>query len=78
MNRPAGLYSSVDEFVPPVDASGNYPSLTTGAAYGPQQLSWTYFGTGAEQYYVTDIGGAERMANGNTLICYGASGCWRR
>ena len=27
-------YSSVDEFVPPVDASGNY-TLTAGSAYGP-------------------------------------------
>ncbi len=26
VNRPAGQYSSVDEFVPPVDASGNYPA----------------------------------------------------
>ena len=74
VNRPAGLYSSVDEFVPPVDASGNYPALATGAAYGPQQLAWTYFGTGSEQYYETDIGGAERMPNGNTLICWGVFG----
>ena len=74
VNRPAGLYSSVDEFVPPVDASGNYPSLATGAVYGPQQLAWTYFGTGSEQYYETDIGGAERMPNGNTLICWGVFG----
>ena len=74
VNRPAGLYSSVDEFVPPVDASGNYPVLATGAAYGPQHLAWTYFGTGSEQYYETDIGGTERMPNGNTLICWGVFG----
>ena len=74
VNRPAGLYSSVDEFVPPVDASGNYPVLATGAAYGPQQLAWTYFGTGSEQYYETDIGGTERMPNGNTLVCWGVFG----
>jgi uncharacterized protein (TIGR03437 family) len=74
VNRPAGLYSSVDELVPPVDASGNYPVLATGAAYPPQQLAWTYFGTGSEQYYETDIGGTERMPNGNTLICWGVFG----
>jgi uncharacterized protein (TIGR03437 family) len=74
VNRPAGLYSSVDEFVPPADANGNYPVLATGAAYGPQQLAWTYFGTGSEQYYETDIGGTERMPNGNMLICWGVFG----
>jgi uncharacterized protein (TIGR03437 family) len=74
VNRPAGLYSSVDELVPTVDANGNYPALATGAAYGPQQLAWTYFGTGSEQYYETDIGGAERMPNGNTLVCWGVFG----
>jgi uncharacterized protein (TIGR03437 family) len=73
VNRPAGQYSSVDEFVSPVDASGNY-SLVSGAAYGPKQLTWTYAGTGANQYFVPDIGGAERMPNGTTLICYGTLG----
>jgi uncharacterized protein (TIGR03437 family) len=74
VNRPAGLYSSVDEFVPTVDANGNYPALATGSPCGPQQLAWTYFGTGSEQYYTTDIGGTQRMPNGNTLICWGVFG----
>jgi uncharacterized protein (TIGR03437 family) len=73
VNRPAGQYSSVDEFVSPVDASGNYP-LASGPAYGPKQLTWTYAGTGANQYFVPDIGGAERVANGNTILCYGTLG----
>ena len=73
LNRPAGQYSSVDEFVPPVDANGSY-TLTSGSAYGPKQLAWTYAGTGANQYFEGDISGAERMPNGNTLICYGAHG----
>jgi uncharacterized protein (TIGR03437 family) len=73
VNRPGGNYSSVDELVPPVDATGNY-SLTTGQAYAPKQLTWSYAGTGTERYYDGDVSGAERQPNGNTLICYGTHG----
>lgn len=73
VNRPAGNYSSVDELVPPVDANGNY-ALTTGSAYAPTQLAWTYVGTGEERYYDADVSGAERQPDGNTLICYGTHG----
>ncbi len=73
VKRPAGNYSSVDEFVPSVDSNGNY-SPAGGSAYAPQKLAWTYAGSGTEQYYEPDIAGAERMANGNTLICYGTHG----
>ena len=73
VNRPGGNYSSIDEFVPPVDANGNY-SLTSGQAYLPKQLAWTYAGAGAERFYDGDVSGAERQPNGNTLICYGTHG----
>ena len=71
VNRPGGSYSSVDEFVPPVAASGSY-ALTSSSAYGPSQLSSTY--TANKQYYVPDMGSAERMPNGDTLICYATLG----
>lgn len=73
VGRPAGAYSSVDEFAPPLDSAGNY-TLATGAAYGPTQLFWTYAGSGANQYYDGDISGAQRLPNGNTLITYGTHG----
>lgn len=73
VNRPGGNYSSVDEFTPPVDAGGNY-ALASGSAYEPKQLAWTYAGTGVNRYYESDISGAYRLPNGNTLICYGTHG----
>jgi uncharacterized protein (TIGR03437 family) len=73
VNRPGGNDSSVDELAPPADASGNYP-LTSGQAYTPNKLAWTYTGTGTERYYDADVSGAERQPNGNTLICYGTHG----
>jgi uncharacterized protein (TIGR03437 family) len=73
VSRPAGNYSSIDELVSPVDSKGSYP-LTTGSAYAPNKLTWTYFGSGDERYYDADVSGAERQPNGNTLICYGTHG----
>jgi uncharacterized protein (TIGR03437 family) len=73
-NRSGGAkYSSADEFTPAVDSSGDYP-LASGAAWGPAKINWTYYGTGSEQYYETDIGGTQRLPNGNTNICYGVFG----
>ena len=66
-------YTSVDEIVPPVDAYGNY-SRSAGAAFGPANLYWTYTNNPATNFYCSDIGGAEREPNGNTLITYGTHG----
>ncbi len=66
-------YSSVDEITPPVDVDGNY-SLETGRAYEPAQAVWTYTATPPNSFYATNISGAQRLPNGNTLICDGPSG----
>jgi hypothetical protein len=66
-------YSSVDEIVPPVDAAGNY-SLTAGATFGPSSLAWTYKGNPTSAFYSAEISGAQRLPNGNTLICEGVKG----
>ncbi len=66
-------YSSVDEIVPPVDAAGRY-SLASGAAFGPATLRWTYTGTPTSSFYSDEISGAQRLPNGNTLICEGVRG----
>jgi uncharacterized protein (TIGR03437 family) len=73
VNRTGGNYSSADEFTVPVDSSGNY-SLTAGSAYAPAKLNWTYAGLKGSQWYETDISGAYRLPNGNTLLCYGTHG----
>jgi formylglycine-generating enzyme required for sulfatase activity len=66
-------YSSVDEIVPPVDAAGNY-SLSAGTAFGPSSLTWTYVGSPATSFYSSEIGGAQRLPNGNTLVTEGVKG----
>jgi uncharacterized protein (TIGR03437 family) len=73
VNRPGGNSSSADEFAPPVDSGGNY-ALSSGSAYAPKQLTWTYAGLKGSQWYESDISGAYRLPNGNTLICYGTHG----
>jgi formylglycine-generating enzyme required for sulfatase activity len=66
-------YSSVDEIVPPVDVNGVY-GLAAGAAFGPASLAWTYVGTPPASFYSAEISGAQRLPNGNTLICEGVKG----
>jgi hypothetical protein len=66
-------YSSVDEFAPPVNATGFY-YLEPGTAYGPTTLTWSYVAVPPTSFYSFYIGGAERLPNGDTLICNGASG----
>ncbi|MCP4092694.1 MAG: hypothetical protein GY747_04525 [Planctomycetes bacterium] len=72
LGRSGSPWSSVEEFTPPVDALGNY-SLVPSAAYGPAASVWSYSDTPAT-FYANHISGAERMPNGNTLICDGPSG----
>lgn len=66
-------YSSVDEIVPPVGATGNY-ALATGAAFGPGAPTWTYVGSPTSSFYSAEISGAQRLPNGNTLITEGVKG----
>jgi hypothetical protein len=71
--RPGGNYSSVDELVLPVDSQGRY-LCEPGTAYGPEQPVWSYTDPKKTDFYSFFISGAQRLPNGNTLICSGASG----
>jgi len=71
--RPGGDYSSVDEIVPPVDASGNYLRVPD-APYGPPEPTWIYSDEIPADFYANRISGAQRLPNGNTLICSGPNG----
>jgi hypothetical protein len=66
-------YSTVNEIVPPVDGAGAY-SLPAGAAYGPDSSHWTYVASPPTNFYSAEISGAQRLPNGNTLICEGVKG----
>lgn len=72
-NRPGGDASSVDEIVPPVDGSGNY-TIGAGVPFGPATPVWTYQADPPTDWYSAGRSGAERMANGNTLICQAPGG----
>ncbi len=71
--RPDGEYSSVDEIVTPVSDQGQY-SHDPGKPFAPDKPVWTYTAPGKTQFYSMHISGAQRLANGNTLVCSGANG----
>jgi hypothetical protein len=73
MRRPGGAYSTVDEIVLPVDAKGRY-ERRAGKAFGPERPLWTYAAPKKADFYAPFISGAERVPNGNTLICSGTNG----
>ena len=72
-NRPGGQYSTINEFTPPVDSNGEY-YLEPGGAYGPEDYTWTYTASPPASFYSHVYGGAQRLKDGNTLICYGTQG----
>jgi hypothetical protein len=73
LGRTGGNYSSVDQIMPPVNPDGSY-TLLSGWAYGPQTPAWTYTSTPVTDFYAERISGAQRLANGDTLICEGTTG----
>jgi hypothetical protein len=73
VNRPGTEYSSVDEIIPPVDFNGQY-YLEQNSSYGPNNQTWTYVANPSSSFFVSHLSGAQRLANGNTLICNGETG----
>ena len=73
--RPEGAYSSIDIVaVPEADmTTGNYP-YTANTAYAPSDLFWSYTAEEPTDFFSIFLSGAQRLPNGNTLICDGAFG----
>ncbi|MCP4203241.1 MAG: hypothetical protein GY769_15060 [bacterium] len=71
--RPGDGYSSVLEIAPPVDADGRY-RRHPGGAFPPEGPVWQYTAEPPESFYADFISGAQRLMNGNTLICSGPDG----
>jgi hypothetical protein len=65
-------YSTVDEIKLPVDLNGDYYKI--GAAYGPTSPTWIYQAENPLDFYSRHLSGAQRLPNGNTLICEGGDG----
>jgi len=73
LGRPEGAFSMVEEITPPVDTSGYY-YLVSGLAYGPNQVTWRYPEELDTNFFSPNFSSAQRLPNGNTLICSGANG----
>lgn len=71
--RSDGNYSSVEEIELPVDGQGNY-SLGSARSYGPAKPTWTYLAEKKRDFFAAYMAGAQRLPNGDTLICTGFTG----
>jgi len=68
--RPGGDHSSVDELVLPFDPERGF-TRAEGAPFGPAEPAWTYRDP---DFFSAFISGAQRLPNGNTLVCEGTKG----
>ncbi len=72
--RPGGVgYSRVLELAPPFDPRRGF-TREPGTAFGPREPAWSYQAPKPREFYSFFISGAERLPNGNTLVCAGARG----
>ena len=69
-NRPEGNYSSVDIIAPLLDENGKY-ALEADTTFGPDVPEWQYFAPVLTDLFSPIISSAQRLPNGNTLICEG-------
>jgi len=67
------MYSSVDEVILPVDENGRY-TREEYLAFGPERAAWSYSEPDQGSFFSMTMSGAQRLANGNTFICSGATG----
>lgn len=63
-------YSSVIIIEPPMDDNNNY-IYDNGKAFGPEEALWKYEDEPKTDFYSMAVSGAQRLSNGNTLICAG-------
>jgi len=73
VGRSEGNHSAVEELELPVDSEGRY-LFKPGTAWGPEKSVWSYSAPKKKEFFSSFISGAQRLANGNTLICSGANG----
>ena len=72
--RRPGNYSTVEIIIPPIDATGNY-TLEADKPYLPKESFWRYADTSVEtRFTAPTMSSAQRLPNGNTLICAGPVG----
>lgn len=70
-SRPGKEHSRVEELVLPFDPASGF-ARAAGRPFGPEKPVWSY--ADPDRFYAPFISGAERLPNGNTLICEGPKG----
>jgi len=73
LNRPGSDYSSVDIIEPIKDSLGQY-LFNSNLTFAPDTVFWRFTSSPPTDFYSSNISGAQRLGNGNTLICEGSSG----
>lgn len=73
VGRPMPAFSTVDELEMPLNPDGTY-HREAGQPFGPDMPVWTCDNAGGDSFFSSFISGAQRLPNGNTLVCVGASG----
>ncbi|MCH2101789.1 MAG: aryl-sulfate sulfotransferase [Planctomycetes bacterium] len=72
--RPGEPWSSVDEIDFSGFSAGGEVALDANGHMLPNEPVWRYGSADNTEFYSSFISGAQRLANGNTLICEGADG----
>jgi len=72
--RPGGDGSSVDELIPPVDNTGHYTLPARGTPFAPSGPCWTFIADPPSKFSGPNMGGAQRLPNGNTLTAEATKG----
>ena len=63
-----GKYSRILEITVPTTADGGY-ALSADGSYGPTLPTWTYVAPIPSTFFSNRMGGAQRLPNGNTILC---------
>jgi hypothetical protein len=71
--RPDGDYSSVDEIAVPAVEPGVY-IRNAADGFAPATVVWSYVAPDKRSFYSPFVSGAQRLPNGNTVICSGSEG----
>ena len=71
--RPGADNSSVLEIQTPLSPGGRY-ALAPGLPFGPERTVWEYAASEKGSFLADFISGAERLPDGNTLVCDGPKG----
>lgn len=73
VGRPGTDYSTVETFTLPAMENNTYP-IPAGAAFLPLAQNWIYAASPVTALFSMVMGGAQRLPNGNTIICNANAG----